>query len=366
MRWLALAMVAVALGCDDTPSAPEVAWKPMSGADAPRPRGAFSTVWTGKELIVWGGALLVGVTPTGARYDPGSDRWRPLETVGAPAARAAHTAVWTGSEMIVWGGQWIESNGLASGGRYDPVADRWTPTAREAAPIPRAGHVVGWTGSEMMIWGGWTVENGAGWSTRVPLGDGGRYDPVADRWLAMGEHGAPDARENAAAVWTGTELLVWGGESLLADRLRGGGRYDPAADAWSPLSITGAPPVEVEWPSAVWTGTEMIVSGGQHRGREERDLAGRYDPVTDVWRPLASLGRPPALGGEAVWTGTEIVSLGGAYDPARDVWTPLPALGFAADSYGLAWTGSEVLFWGTKFGLGQYDEGSTHGARIPR
>ena len=27
-----------------------------------------------------------------------------MTTTGAPAARGYHTAVWTGSEMIVWGG----------------------------------------------------------------------------------------------------------------------------------------------------------------------------------------------------------------------------------------------------------------------
>ena len=36
------------------------------------------------------------------------DSWIPTSTTNAPAARTAHTAVWTGSEMIVWGGarQW--------------------------------------------------------------------------------------------------------------------------------------------------------------------------------------------------------------------------------------------------------------------
>jgi hypothetical protein len=32
------------------------------------------------------------------------DTWRVSHTDGAPPARAYHTAVWTGSEMIVWGG----------------------------------------------------------------------------------------------------------------------------------------------------------------------------------------------------------------------------------------------------------------------
>jgi hypothetical protein len=40
----------------------------------------------------------------GARYNPASDSWTPVTTSGAPAGRYLHTAVWTGSEMIVWGG----------------------------------------------------------------------------------------------------------------------------------------------------------------------------------------------------------------------------------------------------------------------
>ena len=32
------------------------------------------------------------------------DTWTPTNLTGAPEARVSHTAVWTGSEMIVWGG----------------------------------------------------------------------------------------------------------------------------------------------------------------------------------------------------------------------------------------------------------------------
>ncbi len=32
------------------------------------------------------------------------ETWTATSTTNAPAARASHTAVWTGSEMIVWGG----------------------------------------------------------------------------------------------------------------------------------------------------------------------------------------------------------------------------------------------------------------------
>ena len=39
--------------------------------------------------------------PSGGCTD---DTWTATSTTNAPTARAGHTAVWTGSEMIVWGG----------------------------------------------------------------------------------------------------------------------------------------------------------------------------------------------------------------------------------------------------------------------
>ena len=74
---------------------------------ATRPSGAryfHTAVWTGSEMIVWGGLLTCGYSNTGGRYNPGTDSWTATSTTNAPAARNSHTAVWTGSEMIVWGG----------------------------------------------------------------------------------------------------------------------------------------------------------------------------------------------------------------------------------------------------------------------
>src|SRR5213080_326210 len=55
------------------------------------------------------------------------DTWTATSTTGAPAARERHTAVWTGSEMIVWGG--VGSSLFNTGGRYNPVTDSWTATS---------------------------------------------------------------------------------------------------------------------------------------------------------------------------------------------------------------------------------------------
>jgi hypothetical protein len=78
-------------------------WTATSTTDAPDARSYHKAVWTGSEMIVWGGADNVGYPNTGGRYNPGTDSWTATSTTNAPIGRAGHTAVWTGSEMIVWG-----------------------------------------------------------------------------------------------------------------------------------------------------------------------------------------------------------------------------------------------------------------------
>src|SRR4029453_5553914 len=85
-------------GCADN-------WAPTTLTNAPDGRWVHVAVWTGSEMIVWGGGQDTGVYfNTGGRYNPSTDSWTATSTIGAPAARRGHTAVWTGSEMIVWGG----------------------------------------------------------------------------------------------------------------------------------------------------------------------------------------------------------------------------------------------------------------------
>src|SRR5947207_8563188 len=72
-------------------------------------------------------------------------------TMDAPSARRQHTAVWTGTEMIIWGG-----TNDSTGGRYNPAVDMWTATSTTKAPSARTGHTAVWTGNEMIVWGGGT------------------------------------------------------------------------------------------------------------------------------------------------------------------------------------------------------------------
>ena len=94
-------------------------WTTTTTTDAPTGRSGHTGVWTGTEMIVWGGSDYISVFDTGGRYNSSTDSWTPTSTTNAPSGRVFHTAVWTGSEMIVWGG--LNNNfvdRLNTGGRY--------------------------------------------------------------------------------------------------------------------------------------------------------------------------------------------------------------------------------------------------------
>ena len=104
-------------------------------------------------MIVWGG------DSTGGKYDPRVDQWSAISTgANCPAACYGHTAVWTGTEMIIWGGQCAAADDR-SDGRYDPASDSWMPTSMgTGCPGPREYHTAIWTEEEMIVAG---IEHGA-------------------------------------------------------------------------------------------------------------------------------------------------------------------------------------------------------------
>jgi hypothetical protein len=153
--------------------------------------------------------------------------WTDITTVGAPSARYSHSAVWTGIEMIVWGGDGSPGN-LKTGGRYNPITNAWTATATERAPSARANHTAVWTGTEMIVWGG------AGSNT------GGLYNPRTDSWTTTDTNGAPSGRGAHTAVWTGTEMIVWGGLKGTSS-LASGGLYNPSTNRWTVVNTRDAP-----------------------------------------------------------------------------------------------------------------------------
>jgi hypothetical protein len=112
-------------------------WTATTTANSPGGRSFHTAVWTGSEMIVWGGAVDLVSSNTGGRYNPSTDSWTATSTTNAPTGRYKHTAVWTGSEMIVWGGRNGSGDSLNTGGRYNPGTDSWTATSTTNAPSAR-------------------------------------------------------------------------------------------------------------------------------------------------------------------------------------------------------------------------------------
>ncbi|OYW69819.1 MAG: hypothetical protein B7Z21_00615, partial [Verrucomicrobiales bacterium 32-60-5] len=123
-------------------------WASMQTAGAPTGRAYHCAVWSGTELILWGGKNGSGVLNTGGRYNPTTNSWIAISTTNAPVARYKQRAVWTGTEMIVWGGNDGVSIHYNTGGRYNPTTDTWTATATLNAPSARTQNTAVWTGTE--------------------------------------------------------------------------------------------------------------------------------------------------------------------------------------------------------------------------
>jgi N-acetylneuraminic acid mutarotase len=330
------------------PACVEDSWRAIP--EGPAPFIGHTAVWTGAEMIIWG-QYSTGYPARGGRYNPATDSWTVTSDVNAPGTRSGHGAVWTGTEMIVWGGYDAEAypNGyLNDGGRYDPTTNSWRRTSAAGAPGPRAYHTAVWTGSEMIIWGGNT-----GLSR---TSSGGRYDPASDTWVSTSEVNVPGTRDVHTAVWTGTEMIVWGGE-YSGGSVNTGGRYNPSTDTWTPTSLANAPAKRSRH-TAIWTGSQMIVWGG---GPFYFNTGGIYDPVQDSWTPTSMSGALPdgRENHSAVWTGKEMIiwgghqggapfnGHGGRYDPALSTWVPMSTLGapLARPGSTAVWTGSEMLVW---------------------
>jgi hypothetical protein len=233
--------------------------------------GAFST-WTGSHLLVF-------ELGHGASYDPEQHVWSSLSTNGAPDALYG-SAVWTGSLWILWGGQASADQVFAHssiGAKYDPETDTWTPLSVVGAPSAREAHNAVWTGSRMVIWGG-LAPSGTDDSSGIVPSDAASYDPLTDTWQPLPNPlivAAPPLF-GATAVSTSSAMLLW---ALHADDMTlpaSGGRLDYGTLTWSPLSQVSQPAQRLGQIS-VWTGVEMLVWGG-YDGPTALASGGRYFP----------------------------------------------------------------------------------------
>lgn len=328
-------------------------WKPILTTGIAPNTIAGGSAWLVDKAIFWGGVTSSQSVNTGGLLDPVSNSWSLTTTTGAPSARLYFANLALSSQFFVWGGS--ESSGKYSnnGSIYDPSQDSWTPLPTTGALSDRAGMFSATIGGKAFLWGG--KKNNS------RFGDGVLYDPGQNKWLPVASNGAPSARGlvSAGTASTGSEVLIWGGEAYPSYPTQGA-LYNPITDSWRPMSSQGVPEGRDSF-VAIWTGEEVIIWGGYNETIDVYPPAGAmYNPVADTWTPISTSGAPEgrrSVG--AVWTGSRMLVWGGtskttealgdgfAYDPKTDTWSELPALDAPSPRYApnVVWTGKGMAVW---------------------
>lgn len=314
----------------------------------PPPSSWPEAAWTGSEM------LLVGLTSAGpeteSRMAYAGMAYRPAAGTWRtlPSITYPEEGNLEGGSDVVWAGSEALLAGLINGA-YSPATDRWRPIASGGLGSPA---VTVWTGRQVLMWGGGCCGD--------DVAAGAAYSPATDRWERLPVSPLP-GRQETVGVWTGTELVIVGGRNADGKVLADAAAYNPATRAWRRLPAMPAPRSDAP---ATWTGTEVLVAGGRGAGADEGGLHGdgvAYNPVTNRWRRLPAMGTG-RVWHSAVWTGRHLLVWGGrtfragawtapahglAYDPASDRWSPLPRSPLRGRFGHVAvWTGTSMLIWG--------------------
>jgi hypothetical protein len=217
--------------------------------------------------------------------------------------------------------------------------DPWAAYTQQWSRLPsppqaRTGVALAWTGNELVSLGG--AVPGVGRPTR----DGYAFDPRTGHWSHVPPAPGP-GRTGAAAVWTGSEVLLVGGYGHDEER-PANVALDPATNTWRRIA---EPPFPLPSRAArVWTGHTLIVWGGGHAGR----FGAQYAPATNRWRRIArapiSLKSP-----SGAWTGSQVIvfgsSIGASYDPHTNSWQRLPPSTLAPEASSVGWIGRRLVAW---------------------
>lgn len=296
--------------------------RPLAGAPLPG-RSTMAAVWTGQQMLIWGGDGPTGQFADGATYDPRSDTWTLLPD-SPLSARNAPAAVWTGEEVILWGGS-SRAGDHRDGAAYNPATRRWRTIAE--GPFASAGRPVGvWTGTEMIVL--------AGFNSR----DAAAYDPAADRWRTLPNLPGQLQAPNPVGVWTGDEVFTViqsnGPTPAEPPRLVS---LRPAGDTWSN---------EGDLPSGqavlASTGDALLVAAGSES----------FELQNGDRRQIAPAPAGVVVGDtSSVWTGTELLLWEGdtasAIDPAAATWHSIPAGGSSRRTQpAVVWADGVLLAWG--------------------
>ncbi|ONH29136.1 hypothetical protein BL253_17115 [Pseudofrankia asymbiotica] len=253
-----------------------------------------------------------------------------------------HSLVVLGRDPAHWTAEVSDPVGVPLGARYPAPDTTWTSAT------------VAVSDTTIYLWGGSVA--GAGNGAVHEAGGDLAFDVTTRTWSKLPP--APiEQRTGAVAVWTGAEVVVWGGARDLGPSPKDnhlqaytdGAAYNPATRTWTRLPpapvAVGLVPVD----AVVVDGKVVIWTHPMVRTSWEPDLAAQrtlvYDPATYQWRVAPGPGLIEYSGGSPlVATSAGAIAVSGSvnqvdapwnvrlsaarFDVATATWTPLPVPGF--------------------------------------
>jgi len=349
-------------------------------------RSSAVGVWTGTQMIMWGGEsgrVNAVLHADGAAYEPDTKTWSSLPA-SPLSARSQAASVWTGKSVFIWGG-YVDSDATRAtdGALYTPADQSWTrvPTA----PVAVYGQVRAfWTGRVVVLV---STPPWAGQNTPVGANEGSdtvnaqSYDPATHKWARLPDLRLPSDHTADVVVdlGVGNYIYLWsmwshntttGPNSF--STTAGVDSYTLEVDKRRWISNDFALPDDRVSSTPLWTGRDIAMPavrqwfGTASRGPEQMNLAGVVlDPSNSSTRPIRH-GPVDDLNAQYLWTGAALLAFNSgtetsdanghvypgrvaAWSPTTNTWTRLANAPFQAGEPFAVWTGKELLIWGQLF-----------------
>lgn len=307
-------------------------WRPLPPAPLAS-RVNYSVVWTGREMIVWGGFDAANRPQLdGAAFDPVEGTWQPLPFTAARDASNVGVAV--GSHVV-----FASSTETR---RYYPAERRWR--AGPVVPLPR-GHGL----NDRLVVVGETVVAISEPSDPEQPPAAFTLAPEADEWARLPD--VPVTMTAAHAVIPiDSHILVVGPPRDGDDAAVVLDITDPG---WRPVAPPPALPHDlVSLAGATGDGTLLLWGVRADGDAGTMGYAALRD--RDGWRRINPGPLRPTRAVTVLWTGERMLvwnridNVGAMFDRHTDQWTDIPSppivgLDLSRDA---VWTGSGLLVWG--------------------
>ena len=187
----------------------------------------------------------------------------------------------------------------------------------------------------------------------------------------------PQVRRDAAIAWTGAKLIQWGGyvyteNSGERPASHEGSIYDAASGRWE--QMTSGPLSARSAAGSAWSGEEFLIWGGATGdccapSEMYLDDGAAYDPAARTWRRLPEApitARAPL----SAWTGDELIVWGStdrtlryrdgaAYDPSTNTWRRIADGPIELTDAVAVWSGEEMYVFGAALHGGNFPETET-------